>query len=378
MAATVATAVNSTLAFQKDSLPLPGPAVREQARPNRTRAVLWIVAGAFCLTAGGLGYRWWMYSLAHVSTDNAYVTGTIHTVGSRVAGTVSELLLLDNQRVTPGTPLLKLDSRDFDLRVQQASSQVVQAGALVSQSEAQLHQARAQAAQTEARTAKEAAELEKARLDFERARHLTEGTNFVAISRQEFDATKAAFEVAQASVKVAQADLQSASAFVDAVQAAQAVAQAQRQSAEVKLAEAELERSYTSIVAPVCGVVGRKNVEVGQRVQAGQPLAAIVGEDKWIVANFKETQLARLRVGQPVSIRLDAIPGRVFRGRVDSFSPAAGAQFALLPPDNATGNFTRVVQRVPVKINFDPEAVQPLAERIAPGLSAVVDVKVLE
>jgi membrane fusion protein (multidrug efflux system) len=142
------------------------------------------------------------------------------------------------------------------------------------------------------------------------------------------------------------------------------------------LADAQLQLSYTTVTAPSPGRIGRKQVEVGQRVQPGQPLLALVEVSPWIVANFKETQLERMRPGQPVEIKVDAYPGRIFRGYVESFSPASGAQFALLPPENATGNFTKIVQRVPVKIVFDPESIKGFESMLLPGMSVVPTVDV--
>jgi membrane fusion protein (multidrug efflux system) len=320
----------------------------------------------------GLGGRWWTYSRSHVTTDNAYVAGRVHQIGSRVAGTVIEVPVGDNERIAAGTPLFRLDPRDFELRVQHAQTQLTQAAAQASQAVAQLQQTKAQVAQAQAKSAKAAAELERARLDFERAQRLTENGHFAVISKQEFDSVKAAFEVAQAGASVAKADLESTSAFVAAAEAAHGVAEAQRASAQVNLADAELQLSYAVTASPVSGTLGRKNVEAGQRVQPGQALLAVVADEKWITANFKETQLARMRVGQRVTVRIDAMPGHVFVGEVNSFSPASGAQFALLPPDNATGNFTKIVQRVPVKIVFDPASIEGFEARIVPGLSALV------
>jgi membrane fusion protein (multidrug efflux system) len=142
------------------------------------------------------------------------------------------------------------------------------------------------------------------------------------------------------------------------------------------LKDAQLQLSYTNITAPAAGRIGRKTVEVGNRVQAGTPLMAIVNNDYWLVANFKETQLENMKPGEEVEIKLDALPHHPFKGRVDSISPASGAQFALLPPDNATGNFTKIVQRVPVKIVFDSESVKGYESRITPGMSAEVSVQV--
>lgn len=146
-------------------------------------------------------------------------------------------------------------------------------------------------------------------------------------------------------------------------------------SAQASLSDAQLQLSYTAIAAPADGTIGRKSVEVGQRVQSGTPLMAIVSNDIWVVANFKETQLEKMQNGQPVEVELDAFTHHKFTGRVDSISPASGAQFALLPPDNATGNFTKVVQRIPVKIIFARDSVQGYESRITPGMSAVVSVE---
>jgi membrane fusion protein, multidrug efflux system len=347
------------------------------SRPTHSPGRRWLpVFALLALTAGVLAARWWLHVRSHVQTDNAYIAGNIHQISSRISGTVVGVQFNDNQRVAAGRTLLELDPRDADLRVEQARSQLAQADAHLAQAQSQLAQARAQQAQTEAKSAKAAAELEKARLDFERAYHLKEDGRFAAISKQEYDAANAAYEVAQASAKVAQADLRSSQAALQSAQAAQAAAQAQRRTAEVSLADAQLQRSYTMVPAPVTGTVGRKSVEVGQRVQPSQALAAIVADDKWVVANFKETQLAHMRPAQPVAIRIDSIPGRAFAGTIESFAPASGAQFALLPPDNATGNFTKVVQRIPVKIVFDPLTLKGFESRVVPGLSAVVDVNV--
>ncbi|KRC69214.1 hypothetical protein ASE30_18465 [Achromobacter sp. Root83] len=156
--------------------------------------------------------------------------------------------------------------------------------------------------------------------------------------------------------------------------ASRAVLQAQKAVVVEQLREAKLQLDYNKIVAPVSGRIGRRNVEVGERVQAGQQLFAIVQDGVWVRANFKETQLARLSAGQQVGIQIDALPGRKFSGRIESFSPASGAEFALLPADNATGNFTKIVQRVPATITFDADELKGVADHIAPGMSAVIEI----
>ncbi len=309
------------------------------------------------------GYRWWDDARTWAKTDNATVAAHIHQVSARVAGTVKEVLVEENQSAAAGTVLARLDPSDFKVRQQQAAAQVAQARAQIQQAEAQITQARAQ-------VAREQAHATKAERDLARARTLTQGSAG-AISKQEFDEAQAGADAAQAALQAAESALESARALA-------AAARAQEQATQANLQEAELQLGYTEILAPAAGRIGRKNLETGNRVQPGQALLALVQPDLWVVANFKETQLARLRPGQPVQVCLDALPGRAFRGRVESLSPASGAQFALLPPDNATGNFTKIVQRVPVKIVFDEPSLGDCQTRLVPGMSAVVEVKVRE
>jgi membrane fusion protein, multidrug efflux system len=203
------------------------------------------------------------------------------------------------------------------------------------------------------------------------------------ISESEVDTGRSAAEVSAANLIAVKASLMAAEAKVRVGAAAIESAQAQVASANAKVEaeqeagrDAERERSYTTIESPSDGRIGNKNVEIGNRVQVGQPLFALIERDYWVTANFKETQLRKMRVGQPVEITIDAIGGRQFTGKIESMAPATGAEFALLPPDNATGNFTKVVQRVPVKIVFDRDTVAGFEDRLSPGLSAVVSVKI--
>ncbi|MBD2439333.1 HlyD family secretion protein [Nostoc sp. FACHB-110] len=298
----------------------------------------------------------------------------------------------------------------------QAAVQEAQAGIPAAQAAVQEAQAGIPAAQ--AQVAQANANLERTQTDYNRYNSLyKEG----AIARQQLDAAKAAYDVALAQKNAAvqgvqQAQARLASARVGVAKAQSQLAQAQEgvTSAQAKLAasrgglqqatasnqdtsvkrsqyeaakaaivqaeaslkDAQLQLSYTNITAPSAGRVGKKTVEVGNRIQAGSPLMAIVDNENWVVANFKETQLERMRPGQLVEVKLDAFPHQTFTGRVDSISPASGAQFALLPPDNATGNFTKVVQRIPVKIVLDQKSIQAYDSRITPGMSAEVSVEV--
>lgn len=312
---------------------------------RRTAAGIGLLA--VLLVAGYAGYRWWDYTRTWVSTDNAYVSGHVHTISTRIAGNVSEVLVTDNQQVQTGAVLVRLDANDLKVQRDKAQAELALA-------ESQLTQAHAQVSRDEALT-------HKAQLDFERADTLFRDSAGV-ISKQEFDTAKAAWDGASASLNAAKAQV--------------IAAEAQVKVATAQLHEAQLQLGYTEILAPTAGRVGRKNIEVGNRVQPGQSLLAIVQPKAWVLANFKETQLSNLRPGQPVRLSVDSLPGREFTGRVESLAPASGAQFALLPPDNATGNFTKIVQRVPVKIVFDDASVGDFAERIVPGMSVEVKVRV--
>jgi membrane fusion protein (multidrug efflux system) len=187
-------------------------------------------------------------------------------------------------------------------------------------------------------------------------------------SKQEFDAAKAALDVARAS-------LTSARASAEGMASGLKVAEAQLQNSRTAVENAKLQLSYNTITAPVAGRTSKRSAELGAYVQPGQTLIAIVEPEIWVDANFKETQLAKMRVGQRVEITIDALPGHEFAGTLESFSPASGAQFAMLPPDNATGNFTKVVQRVPVRIRLAPESVRGFEDRLRAGLSVVVAVQ---
>ena len=320
---------------------------------------------AVAVTAGAAwaGYRWWEYARTWVKTDNAYVAAHVHQISSRVPGTVSEVLVQENEVVAAGQVLARLDARDFDVKRQQAL-------ALLAQARAQVQQAQARIAQAQSEVTREQVRATKAQQDLERAKQLSRGGNS-AISQQEFDTVQALADGAQAGLQSAKSALQSA-------EAGTGVAEAQGKVAEVNVKEAELQLSYMDIHAPTAGRIGKKNLESGNRVQPGQALLALVEPDVWVNANYKETQLAPLKPGQMVVLRVDAFPGRELRGRVVSLAPASGAAFALLPPDNATGNFTKIVQRVSVKIVLDSQSLGECEGRLVPGMSAVVEIKVRE
>jgi membrane fusion protein (multidrug efflux system) len=332
------------------------PELKSRRRPNRVRTILFavfIVAGLVWTT------RYVQRLLTHAETDNAYVTGHLHQVSARIAGTINEVLVEENTNVEAGAPLVRLDPRDSDTKV-------LEAKAVLGLADAKIKQAESDLTETQAKVEQAKAQLEKAQLDFNRVQELSQTK---VASKQEFDSAKATLDSAKAGLDSARATTASSEAALHA-------AKLQLKAGQVYLEEQELQRSYNVVTAPVSGRVGKRNAEIGNRVQAGQPLFAIMQPGVWIVANFKETQLAKMRAGQSVEITIDAIPGKHFTGTVESFSPASGASFALLPADNATGNFTKVVQRVPVRIQFDAASIKGYEERLRAGLSAVVEVRV--
>jgi membrane fusion protein, multidrug efflux system len=307
---------------------------------------------------------WYLnHARAWVKTDNAYLAAHIHTISSRVAGTIAEVRVTDNQAVSAGSLLARLDAKDFEVACKQAQAQLAGARARRLEAAARIDQARAQVAREQARAT-------KAQNDFSRANSLFEGGSG-AISKQELDLARSDTDAAQAALEAANSGQKSADASANE-------AHALEQAAEAGLADAELQLSYANLVAPADGRIGKKNLEIGNRVQPGQALLALVQPDIWVLANFKETQLASLRPGQSVRILVDAFPGHKFVGTVESLSPASGSEFALLPPDNATGNFTRIVQRVPVKIVLDRASLGNYSGRLVAGMSAQVEVKVRE
>ncbi|HWR35188.1 MAG TPA: HlyD family secretion protein [Clostridia bacterium] len=359
-------------------------------------AVLVIIVG---------GYFVWRHYSAHESTDDAQVDGHITPMSARVGGTVIAVNFQDNQFVEAGTVLAQLDPRDYEVALERAKAELADAEASAHAAQTsipvstvsttnQLATARASHVATQreveaarARLREAQATYQRVSKDLERMQQLVERDE---ISRQQFDATVAAEQSARATVDAAQAGVAAAESHV--VQAEAGVrtagtgpeqvaitrarfgsAQASVQKYQAAVAMAELNLRYTTIKAPASGIVSKRSVEVGQVIQPGQPLAALVSmDDIYVTANFKETQLKDMRPGQPVTIHVDAYD-KDFEGHVDSVGGATGARFSLLPPENATGNFVKVVQRIPVKITFkkgaDPQHL------LRPGMSVVPSVR---
>jgi len=358
-----------------------------KARPRFGSGRRLLVAAAVVGTCVWLGYfirDWALFE----ETDDAYVAGHVHQISPQLDGTVQAVLVHDNQTVRAGDVLVRLDPLEFTLGVQKAEASLAQAhadesraAAAITEAEARIAEAKARGGQAVAQVALARARFELARINRERDRRLFGAGG--AVAQSEVDNTESAFNAVQAELEAAQANAAATEAAVASARALRTSAEAQAKadraastSGEAALADARRRLAYATIAAPADGRVGNKNVEPGNRVQAGETLFALVEPKVWIVANFKETQLARIHAGLPVELTIDALPGRTLHGTVDSVAPASGAEFALLPADNATGNFTKVVQRVPVKISLDPAEIAGIADRIRPGLSAVASVRV--
>jgi membrane fusion protein, multidrug efflux system len=341
-----------------------------------------------------LGGGTWLVSFLHhaylfTETDDAYLAGHVHLISSRLDGSVTEVLADENQTVKLGDILARLDPLASQIAVgkskaalDSARADALRAQAAVDQAKAEEAQASAQVGMARAQLGQSNAEMDLAKVNDSRNEQLFQA-DIRTISKSQVDSTRSAAVASAASVAAMEASLTAAEARVRVAGAAIESAQAQTASANAKVEaeqeavrDAERELSYSTITAPISGRIGNKNIEVGNRVQVGQPMFALVDPNYWVTANFKETQLHGMAVGQEVEVTIDAVAGHVFAGKVDSFAPATGAEFALLPADNATGNFTKVVQRVSVKIVFDPESVAGFEDRLRPGLSAVVSVKV--
>jgi membrane fusion protein (multidrug efflux system) len=342
-------------------VPLPAP---------RRRPALIVLSAGVVLVALVMGVRALRYARTHESTDDAQVDGHIVPVLARVGGYVSQVVVEDNASVKAGALLVRIDSTEYSIRFAQADADVAAATAAVAQAEAALESASQQraAAQSQAEAARAAAD--RARADLARALELAATQ---VVSRQQLDAAQAGKDATEANLQAAQRQASAAAAAIAVAQAGVRAAQARLASSRAVRQNAALQLSYTRVVAPVGGTIAKRTVELGQLLQPGQPLLAVVADTvTWVTANFKETQLDEMRVGQKAEIDVDSYPGCTVAGTIESLSPATGARFALLPPDNATGNYTKVVQRIPVRIRVDRGCGS--TQLLRPGLSVVVHV----
>jgi membrane fusion protein (multidrug efflux system) len=349
-----------------EARPLPAPRTRRIFRP----AYLIIALALAAVGAAGIFYYLRMVA-PYETTDDAFIDGDVTFVSPRVAGPVVRLLVNDNQRVRMGDPLIEIDPSDYQTQLAGARADLAAAKARLEQTKAQVAVDQAKLEQQEA--AVRAAEALAARAKADQARY--EAVASQAVSRSQLDLAQTEAVSTAADVEVARSQTKAAAAQLEPDRANIEAAAAQALQAQARVQQAELDLSYTKVAAPRDGRVTRRTVEQGAYVQPGQNLLAIVPQAVWVVANFKETQLTHMRPGQPVSLLVDAYPGREFKGKVDSLQAGSGAQFSLLPPENAVGNYVKVVQRVPVKIMFD-EAMDDTNLDLAPGMSVEPKVRI--
>ena len=310
------------------------------------------------------GYDYWKVGQYQVSTDNAYVQADYTTIAPKISGYVTEVRVEDNQKVQAGQVLARIDDRDFRVALDQANADVEAAEATLRNLDAQIAQQQSVIDQTKADIASAQAALTFAEADNARYGALVK-TGYGTVQRAQQAET--ALKEKTALLQHDHASLLVAERKVDVLRTERTRAEAARDRNLANRHQAELNLSYTTISAPVDGTVGARSLRVGQFVQAGTALMAVVPMHAvYIVANYKETQLAHVRPGQPTQVEIDGFPGVTLKGHVDSLSPASGLEFALLPPDNATGNFTKIVQCIPVKIALDDEKLEGL---LRPGMS---------
>jgi len=357
------------------------------AAPKKRNKTFLIILIVLVIAGGWFGINKYLHGQKHEETDDAQVEANISPVIPRIAGYVKEVRVKDNQYVKKGDTLVVLDDRDMALRVQQAEAALATARTNYNVAEASSSAGRANISSAQAGVSTVDAQIEAAKVnvwrttqDHERYANLIKDHS---ITQQQYEQALAAKQTAERQLQILVQQKKQAAQQTNAV-ASQSnatssqvgVAGAVIKQREVEVSEAKLNLSYAVITAQESGMVSKVNVQEGQFLQAGQSVFSIVlSNDIWVVANFKETQFEKMRIGQKVTVHADAFPGHSFEATLTSFSPATGSRFALLPPDNASGNFVKVVQRLPVKIEFN-NTTDPLVKQLRPGMNVAVDVHV--
>jgi membrane fusion protein, multidrug efflux system len=350
-----------------------GTAAAPAAKPAKRKFVMMGVLGLLALAAAGYGVYYILVGRFYVSTDDAYVRANNTTLGARVSGHVAAILPRDNSLVRAGDVIFRIDDGDYRIAVEAARSKIATQEAVIDRIGRQVIALESAVEQTKAQLASAEAAMKRAGLDFDRQQTLS--TKGFA-SRAAFEVSEASRDQGVAAVRSAQAAHDAARDNVEVTKAQQAEARAQLAELQTQLAKAERDLAFTAVRAPVDGTFSNRLVNAGDFIQAGQRLANIVPlNDVFIDANYKETQLKRIRPGQPVKISVDAYGHRKFAGVVDSISPAAGSVFTLLPPDNATGNFTKIVQRLPVRIRVPKEVAKQNLLRAGMSVYTTVDTR---
>jgi len=324
------------------------------------------------------------YKSTHITTDDAFVEGHMHTIASKVNGTVKTIYVESNQPVKKGEFLLELDPADYDVKVHERLAGLNAEKKIIAEIDSQIEASKRQISEliAKADTAKallelQEANLQQAEMDVKRAESLYKKD---AISKEKYEKTTTSYKVALARVKAASETVKDAGLAIETqkavlkqIEASRAAQLSTIKQKEASLKAAQMNYSYTKIYSPSDGFVTKKSVEIGNQIEEGQPLMAVVSlYDVWIVANYKETQLEKVKPGQKVKIKVDTYPGKTFNGKVDSIMAGTGAVFSLFPPENATGNYVKVVQRIPVKIvldkDTDPEHILRIGMSIVPTI----------
>lgn len=341
---------------------------KKEKTSRRKKTVAFIIFPAIIVLGAVTLYFYREYKRTHISTDDAFVDGRVHVIASKISGTVKVIHIQDNQFVKKGNLILEIDPTDYEVRVKDARAGLEAERKRLSEIQNRVDTVKKQLAEiiasleaARANVELQMANLELARVNLRRSEFLLKKE---AIPKQQYDNSKTTYEVAVAQVKAAQdqtkqieASLETQKSLIKQTESGLPTQEAQIRQKEAALIGAELNLGYTKVYAPTDGYITRRTVEVGNQIQANQPLMAVVPlaqEDIWITANYKETDLEKVKPGQKVRIKVDTYPGKAFYGKVDSVQAGTGAVFSLFPPENATGNYVKVVQRIPIKIVLDP------------------------
>lgn len=341
----------------------------EDNRPSYTKKRV-IVPAITAIIFFILGIYFIIHSIHFQETDDAFVEGHIVSVAPRVSGPVLKLLITDNQPVKKGQLLLEIDPKDYEVALAQKEAKLAEAKASLNMADKQINQSKADLAQSSQDISAANSKLDFAKKDYKRYSDMyNEGIS----SKQDYDHSKTGLTVAQSNQRSAIEKQNASNSALQSAKAKKEAAAAEIKRLEAEVEQAKLDLSYTKIYAAEDGNITSRAVEQGNYVQVAQPLMAIVPEQMWIIANFKETQLTHMKKGQSVEIKIDTYPGKKFKGKVDSIQRATGAKASLFPPENAVGSYVKIVQRVPVKIVFTEDYSK---YNIVPGMSVVPEVKV--
>ena len=342
-----------------------------EEKPKKSKRIMPIVLAVILLTGIGFGIKEYIYYSHVENTDDAQIVSNIDPVVSRISDYITAINFSDNQHITKGQVLVQLDDKDLTIKEQQAEADVASAQANVEVAKANSESTESMLATSKGEIDAAQINLWKATQDFDRYQNLIKDGS---ITQEQFDNAKAAKESAETQVSIAQKRYESAQKQYQVTLANLTSMQATVATKQAALNYAKLQLSYTTVIAPVSGIASKRSIQMGQLVQAGAPLLAIVEDSLWVEANFKETQLNDLKLGQTAEVKIDAMDNRPITGTISSFSGGTGALFSLLPPDNASGNFVKVVQRVPIRIALDNK--NELYKQLRPGLSVEVTVQI--